>query len=150
MIQRIQTVYLFLAAALSVACLFFQIGVFNDGFALVSKMYNLFSIDMMSNYSFRQWPLFVVLLLEAAVGFYAIFVFRNRKAQSYLCLFALLLIVGWYTLFAVMANLLVSVSVSFTPSLSAVLPLLSAVFYVLARRAIIHDEKLVKAADRIR
>lgn len=152
MIQRIQSVYLFVAVALSVACLCLQIGIFSDGGLVVAREYNLWSVQQDGSWTFSQWPLFAVLLLSAAVGAYAIFAFRNRLAQARLCLFAVLLIVGWYVLYFVYGQVLSGgqSGVSFTPSLTAALPAVSVVFYLLARRGIKADERLVRAADRIR
>lgn len=150
MIQRIQSVYLFLAAVLSIVCLCMRIGVYDDGITVASRVYNLFSISANGDYSFSQWPLFVILLLSAAIGVYAIFVYRNRKVQAALCVFSILLIIGWYVVFAVLAFTASTDSLSFTPSLSSALPVLSAILYVLACRGIKSDEKLVRAADRIR
>lgn len=152
MIQRIQSVYLFLAVVLSVVCLCVKIGMYTAGGMVVLREYNLWTVDADGAYSLASWPLFVVLLLSAAVGVYAIFAYRNRKSQSRLCLFSSLLIVGWYVLYAVYSQFLADASAEaeFTPSLTAVLPFVSMAFYVLARRAILADERLVRAADRIR
>lgn len=149
MIQRIQSVYLFLAAVLSIVCLCMRIGVYDDGITVASRVYNLFSISANGDYSFSQWPLFVILLLSAAIGIYAIFAYRNRKLQAALCIFSVLLIVGWYIVFVVLA-FTASTDKSFSPSLSVALPVLSIVFYILACRGIKSDERLVRAADRIR
>lgn len=149
MIQRIQSVYLFLAAVLSIVCLCMRIGVYDDGITVASRVYNLFSISANGDYSFSQWPLFVILLLSAAIGIYAIFAYSNRKLQAALCIFSVLLIVGWYIVFVVLA-FTASTDKSFSPSLSVALPVLSIVFYILACRGIKSDERLVRAADRIR
>lgn len=152
MIQRIQTVYLFLGVVLSIVCLCMQIGEYHSGALLLSRMYNLCSIRDNGAVSFNRWPLFVVLLLSVSVCIYAIFCYRNRKVQSRLCLFSSLLVAGWYALYAVYAYVICNDSAGkhFSMLLPAGLPFLSMVFYLLARRAINADERLVRAADRIR
>lgn len=153
MIQRIQSVYLLVAAVVSVVCLCLQIGTFQAGDMVVAREYNMFSVVTAdSYYSFSQWPLFVVLLLSVAIGLYTIFQYRNRKLQARLCVFCELLVVGWYVLYAVFGKLLTygNADVTFVPSLTASLPVISFVLYVLARRGIKADERLVRAADRIR
>lgn len=152
MIQRIQSVYLLIGVVMSLACLCMQIGLFSSEGLVVAKEYNLWSVQADGSWTFSQWPLFVVLLLSAAISAYAIFAYRNRKAQARLCLFSSLLVIGWYALYAVYGQVLADAEsgVEFTPSLTAVLPAVSVVFYLLARRGILADERLVRAADRIR
>ena len=154
MIQRIQTVYLFLAVVLSVACLCLQIGSYDAAGTTVVREYNLWVTDLMGDRSFRTWPLFAVLVFSSAIGFCNIFLFRNRKMQARICLFNVLLVVGWYILYAVFSQLLTSPEaldgVVFQPAVAAFLPAVAVILYVMARRAILADEKLVRAADRIR
>lgn len=157
MIQRIQTIYLLLAVVLSVACLCMQIGTFSvDGMA-VAREYNLWVMHVDNapehHFSFATVPLFVVLLLSAALGLYSIFAYRNRITQARFCVFNMLLVVGWYILYAVYGFVLIDAGgnpVYFAPSFPAALPAVAFVFHLLARRGIMADERLVRAADRIR
>lgn len=152
MIQRIQSIYLLAGVVLSVICLCLPIGIFQSANTITAHLYNLCSVQVVGGVNFDQWALFAVLILSASIGTYAIFAFHNRIVQARLCLFSVLLIVGWYILYFVFGKLLKGDAdgVTFTPSLSAILPALSLVFYVLARRRIKADERLVRAADRIR
>lgn len=121
MIQRIQSVYLLLAVISTVTC---------------------------SCMMWGAWIFFVILILYAIFGFYTIFVYNNRKMQAKFCLFNMLLLVCWYILYFVIAHLDASGETGLSWYVS--LPGVSLVLYYLARRAIISDEKLVRAADRIR
>ena len=154
MIQRIQTVYMFLAVVLSVVCLCLQIGVFLAAGIPVLNEYNLWMTDPLGTRYFSTWPLFAVLVLSSAVGLCNIFLYTNRKMQARICLFNILLILGWYILYAVfsqtLGNVADIVSLNFRPSIPAALPCIAAVLYAMARHAILADEKLVRAADRIR
>lgn len=152
MLQRIQTLYLLAAAVLSVVCLCLQIGTFGADGALVADEYNLWLMDGAGGYRFSTWPLFVVLLLSAAVGIYTIFMYSNRRVQARFCAFCMLLVCGWYVLYVVYGQVCLPdvEQASFYPAWPAVLPGLSLVFYFMARRAIMADERLVRAADRIR
>ncbi len=161
MIQRKQSLFLLIAAALTIVA------------ACMPQLH---------------WALVVVLALTALISLYTIFAFNNRRTQSRLCSLNLLLTLGWYALWAVLylgcntcaadacavaesieACAPASTDVCATAStdasstdactaaacpiarcLPAALPLLAAVFVVLARRAIIADEKLVRSIDRIR
>lgn len=150
MIQRIQSVYMLIAVVVSVVCLCMQIGTFMVDETVVTRMYNLWMTDAEGMHSLQTWPLFIVLVFSSAFGLFTIFMYRNRIVQARFCLFNALLVIGWYILYAVFAHVLAPADSSFSLSVSAVLPLVALVGYVLARRAILADEKLVRAADRIR
>lgn len=152
MIQRIQTLYLLAAVALCIVCLCLQIGTVSAGGMVVAREYNLWVMSSDGTVGWSVWPLFAVLTLASAVGIYSIFMFHNRVLQARFCLFCSLLMVGWYGIYAVSGHLIADSSAkeTFSPSLTAALPLVSLVLYVLARRAIMADERLVRAADRIR
>ena len=77
----------------------------------------------------------------------------NRKVQALFCLFNALLIVGWYVCYFVVGQTVGDKSwgtVSFRPTWPAVLPAIALILYLMARRAINADEKLVRSMDRIR
>lgn len=152
MIQRIQTVYLLVAVVLCVVCLCMEIGVFSvEGFELAHE-YNLWLVNFTGTRNFATWPLFVVLLLSAAVDLYAIFKYSNRHLQARFCWFSIMLRVGWYAIYAAYALMLMpgTADVKFSPSWASVCPMAALVFTFLAQRAIKADERLVRAADRIR
>lgn len=152
MIQRIQSVYLLIAAICSVACLSLPVGRYvNDGL-LSSTMYNLWIVSSDgSGHTFTSTPLFVVQLLAAAISLYAIFMYKNRKQQMRLCIFSSLLLAGWYAIYAVLAVLCGGTGeVSFSPSIYGALPAVALILNVMASRSIRADERLVRAADRIR
>ncbi|MBQ8655909.1 MAG: DUF4293 domain-containing protein [Prevotella sp.] len=164
MLQRIQTVYMLLAVVFTVACLCMQIGTFSGADQLEVREFNLWLTAQPGGVrQFTVWPLFAVLVLSASVGTCTVFLYRNRRLQARICAFNMLLILGWYILYAVFSQTLVSIVpapstlhpspstfTTFTPSLAASVPCEATILAVLARRAIIADERLVLAADRIR
>lgn len=155
MIQRIQTVYLFLAAICCVACLSMPIGRYVDDGRLMANLYNLWIVQAdTAEHSFGVAPLFVILLLAAAIVVYTIFMYSNRKLQMHLCSFSSLLIVGWYIVYAVIAAVWgggMDISqMSFHPGVGGALPAVALILNFMAKRAINADERLVRAADRIR
>ena len=157
MIQRIQTIYLLVAAICSVVCLSLPLGRYVDDGLLTAKLYNLCIMQMGGAehvFSFAAVPLFVILLLVVVISLYTIFMYRNRKLQMRLCSFSSLLVIGWYIVYAVLAKLwggsIDVTSLSFAPGVGAALPAVALIFNLMARRAINADEKLVRAADRIR
>ena len=151
--QRKQTIFLIVAVVLTVICLCTQIGAFNMGGVDVAKVYNLWFTDPIGKRHFDVWPLMAILLPTAARGSYTIFIFNNRKAQALFCALNALLIVGWYVCYFVVGQMAGNKSwgtVEFHPSWPAVLPAIALILYLMARRAIQADEKLVRSLDRIR
>jgi hypothetical protein len=151
--QRKQTLFLIAAIILTVVCLSMQIGSFEAAGLAVGKVYNLWFTDPLGHRYFDTWPLMAILLPTAALGTYTIFIFHNRKVQALFCALNALLIVGWYVCFFVVAKTTGDKSwgaVDFTPLWPAALPAVALIFYLLARRAIRADEKLVRSLDRIR
>ncbi len=152
MIQRKQTVFLFAAVVLTIVCLCLPLCRFtvSDDVGSTFSMYNLWIVDAQGGHNLSVWALFAILLVTCPIGLFTIFAFHNRVAQGRLCAFNILLIVGWYVVFAIFllgfTNTLGTLHLAF----ASVLPLLSAILYFLARKAILADEALVRAADRIR
>jgi hypothetical protein len=151
--QRKQTIFLALAVILTVVCLSMQIGSFKAVGIGVGKVFNLWYTDPLGNRHFDTWPLMAILLPTAALGAYTIFIFHNRKIQALFCALNALLIVGWYICFFVVAQMVDDKSwgtVDFVPKWPAVMPAIALIFYLMARHAILADEKLVRSMDRIR
>ncbi len=96
---------------------------------------------------FLAWPLFIIQMLASAISLYTIFIYKNRPRQATLCLISILFNLAWYVTLAVLIQ-----QGKLPEQLPYVvcLPLIAAIFCFMARKAIIADEKLVKAADRIR
>lgn len=150
MIQRKQTLFLLIALILTVCCMSMPIGGYNHGLGLQGKLYNLWITDMNSGHDFSVWALFAIQLVTCVICLIAIFSYHNRVVQSRFCVFNMLLLVGWYIVYAVIILGLKkdNGAVYFTPA--CVFPLVSMIFYFMADKAIMADEKLVRAADRIR
>ena len=147
MIQRKQTLYLMAAIILTVICLCMQIGSFKAGGLEVARVYNLWFTDPFGKHHFDTW------LPTAVIATYTIFIYHNRKLQALFCLFNALLVVGWYVCYFVVGQTVGDKSwgtVDFRPTWPAVLPAVSLILYLMARRAINADEKLVRSMDRIR
>ncbi len=145
-----------LAVVLTVVCLCLPVGVFTyDGLSPVGIIsineYNLCLVtDDIVEYT--TWPMFAVLVPSAALGVYSIFAYGNRKVQARFCMFNALLLVGWYVLYAVCSRVYSTGNgiFEFRPTVFAAFPCVALILYMMARRAILADEALVRAADRIR
>jgi hypothetical protein len=96
------------------------------------------------------WGLFCILLLAAFIELLTIFCYRVRVLQVRMVIFSSLLIVGYYLAAGAFYLALSGDGLSFTPSVGIVLPLIGIVLNYLAGRAILRDEAMVHAADRLR
>lgn len=97
---------------------------------------------------FLAWPLFIIQMFASAVSLITIFLYKNRPRQALLCLVSILANLLWYIVLAVLIQQGQQTTASLP--LTACLPLIAAILCFMARRAILADEKLVRAADRIR
>ncbi|MBO6017924.1 MAG: DUF4293 family protein [Prevotella sp.] len=79
--------------------------------------------------------------LSAILSIYTIFIYKQRPRQAKLCLAGLFVIFVWYILLAVYQGYVTTIDS---------MPMVSAILVFMARKGIIDDEKLVRAADRIR
>lgn len=117
----------------------------------VADMYNLWIVRPNGSHDFQVWALFPLMLLVSALSFIAIFLFRNRLLQMRLCVFSILLSVGWYGVYGVFAYLLSQqFDCPFRVHWAASMPFVAIVLLALAFRGILKDEKLVKSLDRLR
>ena len=136
MLQRIQTIYLLLAAGLSAGLIFvFHLWITNAGVSVFAK-------DKM---------LYLGLFLGSAVlSLIAIFMFKNRKSQFVL---GRLNIILNFILLGIFVYQSLNVSGETAVSekgIGMLLPLVSIVLLALANKAIKKDEELVKSVDRLR
>lgn len=85
----------------------------------------------------------VTLIAAAVVTLAVIPLHKNRKAQAALCLLPMLLLLAWYVQLALYA----------IPEImhwQYALPAAAIIFIFIARKGIVHDEKVVRSYDRIR
>ena len=159
MIQRIQTLYLFLACVLCVFCMTQPVGFFiSEQGGQMAVMYNLLlrytpqlGVTGLQAEHFVTVPMFVVLLIVGSLSFFNIFLFRRRALQMRICSFSIILLVAWYALYAFYIYRQGSgLEASFRPGWAAALPFCAIVFLYFAFRGILNDEMLVKSLDRLR
>ncbi len=136
MIQRIQTLYLFLAAVITAGLIFvFHLWTNNEGA-------KVFALD---NYMYLG-----MFLGSALLSLISIFSFKNRKSQFVL---GRLNIILNFILLGVFVYQSLNVSGETNVSekgIGILLPIFSIVCLVLANKAIKKDEDLVKSVDRLR
>lgn len=154
MIQRIQSLYLLAAAALVAGALFVPLA----WFAGPAGEFSLHAFALKSaDGEAVQSTLYMGLLLGAAcvLPLLTIFLFRRRLLQIRLCAVEAVLLGGGLVMECIYYFLCrrVFAELDFHVRIlrpAAFLPLVALVFVALAARAILRDELLVRAADRIR
>ena len=154
MIQRIQSLYLLVAAALVGGALFVPLA----WFAGSAGEYSLHAFALRAaGGEAVQSTLYMGLLLAVAcvLPLITVLLFRRRLLQFRLCVAEAVLLVGAAVMEGVYYFLSWRVFSGLTFHLQGVyvsiaLPVVCLVFVWLAARAILHDELLVRAADRIR
>ena len=150
MIQRKQTVFLFLALLATIACLCLPVGSFEpQGMGTENQLMNLWINETNGGRNFSVWALFAILLVTCPINTFAIFDYHNRKRQARFCMFSMLVIIGWYIVYGVFSQVLMP-GFTFHVGFAACLPLIAFILLWLARHSILADEALVRAADRIR
>jgi hypothetical protein len=144
MIQRIQTLYMFIAAIASGVVIFF-LSLWKD----VSGN-EFLALDLLEESSFLMKMIPVLLLLSAVMSLLSISMFGTRKRQFVLnrlniLINLILLGVLIYHLLTLSGEAKVS-----EKGIGAVLPVVVILFLAIANRAIKKDEDLVKSVDRLR
>lgn len=155
MIQRIQSLFLFIVFATSLAAFFFPIASF-WGELYVIKL-GVLEVEEPIKYDI-EWPdtlfLTINLALISLLAFVTIFMYKRRKLQVKLIRFNLLLNIVYLALifFYYVPELesLTMTDADYIREPGIYLPIVSALFLVLANRFIMKDEKLVRSADRLR
>lgn len=148
MIQRIQSIYLFLASALMVAINWLPLAEFN----IDNQEKTLFTTFGIGNGTITTYPIAVIAILSATLSLIAIFMYKNRIRQIKVTSISLFLSIMFYAVFIMYwwfsKDVLVSQETSISYGLVA--PAIAVILNFLAVRAIKADEKLVRSADRIR
>lgn len=152
MIQRIQTLYMFLAVVLCVACMSMGIGRFytEEGEA-IGRLYNLWMTTAEGLHSFFPWALFAILLLSATLLTLNIFFYKHQARQFRICVFSLILLVGWYAAYGCMVWMRMGqMHAHFRPEWPAAFPLVAIVLIAMGMRGITRDILLLRSLDRLR
>jgi hypothetical protein len=155
MIQRIQSVYLFLTTLLSILFLNGSFLSFINKTGVITKLTFKGIEEGSSTQGFRLieslLPLSIVLLLIISVSLITIFFFKKRQVQLWLSglligLVSFLILGCGHSSYLIMTKY----SSEIVPSIKIALPFLMLIFSILAYRGIRKDENLVKSYDRLR
>jgi hypothetical protein len=138
MIQRIQTIWLLLAALFAAITFRFP---FYNGDWLRDTVQS--PVDL--NAETTTW-LTIVTILTGAVAFFSIFLYNNRKLQLRLTYAGILLTILLLVLYFLEMTHFASGSIA----LWCIFHFAILGFYILAAKNIRHDQKLIRSLDRLR
>ena len=155
MIQRKQTLFLLLAIIAYAVCLFLPIAsVEPKTMGAEVLVYNLGLVgDGGIKIANTCLPLFIDIVVCAVLALVTIFKYKNRKVQMTGCSITMLFSLLWYIDYVLIymgVIPIVEVEGAVEVKFAACLPFISIILVAMAKKGINDDEKLVKAADRIR
>ncbi len=155
MIQRVQSVYLFLAAMFTALATFLPVAHISIG---SGESYELFASGLKAvGEGDVQESIYMYIVAVAAImlPLLTILLFNRRMVQIRACAVEVVLLIGFYSMIAAyffLSSRAFEAQEEFVRGIYPVIfaPLVSIVLTLLAVRGIIKDEILVRSADRIR
>jgi hypothetical protein len=151
MIQRIQSIWLFLSAVVIAGTFFFPFAEITSGNLLfVLKYRGIFEEtshgEIIRNTAYLLAGILTLILISTLI---TVFIFKNRILQMKICLIISLLIIVSSALIIYFSTCVVEKS-HIEYSVASGFPILAFILILLARRSIKKDEELVRSTDRIR
>lgn len=159
MIQRLQTLYLFLVVVcFALLCFLSPMQFMTTEGAEVQHLYEIVFLNVVDVTNAAQpvavmsvWALAVLSIVIPLIALASIFLYKKRIVQARLNVFNIFLMLGYYILLVVYAWFVCQrLDVDWYLNVSAGIPLIGIVLTFMAIRLILRDEALVRAADRIR
>ncbi|HNX44781.1 MAG TPA: DUF4293 domain-containing protein [Bacteroidales bacterium] len=158
MLQRIQTVYLSIAAVAMAMLFFFPFAVFQSDF-VYSRFFIYGVVDMVPGGANSMGIIYALPLILADLGVIifavtAIFRYKDRPSQLKLVnaafILTIILIAGVFFLYGYILEKKFGTPPLWSEGYGVYFPLVALLFLMLAIRSIKRDEKLVRSADRLR
>lgn len=150
MIQRIQTLYLLAVVALGITLIFMPVvQLVSPETASELQVYELSALGGAPLQGL--WGLTLASSLIPLLALVDIFLYKKRILQARLNIFTVMLCLGYYGVLAIyiwLAKMSLGLEWHIIPWAS--IPLVCMILTLMATRAILKDEALVRAADRIR
>jgi 4-amino-4-deoxy-L-arabinose transferase-like glycosyltransferase len=152
MIQRVQSVYLFLALLLMASLFFYPLANFSTKAGdVILDVVALKSFDGGVVTEMEAYPLAILAGISVLLVAVVIFLFKKRSLQARLAVITMVMMAGMagmIYLYISMSEEKLGVSAQYT--IVDIFPLIAIILVFLARRRIRLDEALVKSYDRIR
>ena len=150
MIQRKQSIFLFLAAVLGVLAMCMQLATVSFEGLTTYRVFSLWAIGQGEAMSFVPCPLFILMLLSTTLSVCTIFLYKRRPMQARVCMVNILIMLLWYIAMIVVSKQLAPDAMNFRLEIASSFQIVVAILLFMERKGILADEKLVRAADRIR
>lgn len=153
MIQRIQTLFLLIAAVLSALVVFIPLSTMNIPDGDIVKLYStgLKNINT-GEILFRAYPILVLGIVTSLLSIITIFLYQNRILQMRLCVYNILLLLGLTGMF-IYYYFYIRNSFDFRGhsfSITLIIPVVNIILIFQAFRAIRRDDLMVKSYERLR
>jgi peptidoglycan/LPS O-acetylase OafA/YrhL len=145
MIQRIQSIWLLLAALTNAGLFYFCL---YSGHVMENGADTVKYLRVSDHY-----PSLLIALVTVLLPLVTIFMFKNRKRQRSMIFVSILVCLSFISMTLIRVNKFtrqVPAPTDTTYRVAAILPALAIIFLILAIRGISKDEKLVKSLDRLR
>ncbi len=154
MIQRIQSLWLFLAAAIMFSMFLSPLA------EMIGPQGEYYRFDLTGIYEGvgetairieSAMPVWFLVIVTGALSLLTIFFYKRRILQIRICIFNLMLLIGFYALFFFyFFHLRSTLEVVMNFRITVVFPAIAVIMVFLATRGIRKDEMLVRSYDRIR
>jgi len=154
MIQRVQSIYLFLVFVVAVVLMFFPLATFNVGEHIFNM--NIMGFEGADELGIKLPNVIIIGILTALLGalsLFTIFQFRNRKLQMKLNMVSMLINFGLLIAIFMYSDSVAAmdaVASEFHYDIAAYFPIASVLLLILSNRNIRADEKLVRQSERLR
>lgn len=154
MIQRVQSIYLFLVLVVAAVLIFFPITTFHAGETMFQM--NIMGFTNTHNLGFELPNVMIIGILTALLGvlsLFTIFQFKNRKLQMKLNMVCMLVNFGLLGAIFILSDRVAAlggVDDIFSYNIVAYFPIASVLLLILANRNIRADEKLLMKSERLR
>ena len=154
MIQRVQSIYLFLVFIVAVVLIFFPLATFHTSDHIFQM--NIMGFSGAENLDLNLPNVMVIGILTALLGMlslFTIFQFKNRKLQMKLNMGSMLINFGLLAAIFIYSDNIAAiegVNSTFSYDIAAYFPIVSVLLLILANRNIRADEKLVRQSERLR
>lgn len=149
MLQRIQSLYLFIVSILYIVIIFLPLCKYPE---YVLTIRGLFAIsEQQQTIIINTYSLLILVIFLSLISFVTIFLYKKRLFQIKLCNLSILfqvVLIAVIIYFAIFSKSLSHSDLS--PQFAMFIPVINIILTILARRRIRKDEELVRTADRIR
>ncbi len=154
MIQRIQTVYLLIVAGLFIALMFLPLAVLQTNTLYMFDVTGVSTMTQPSELIYPTWALLAIAGIIILLAFATIFMYKKRVLQMRMCVFNILLMIGFCALFGFyiwqISNAPELSGITISLRIWASFPIIAMILTYLAIRNIGADEALVRSLERLR